>query len=113
MPVTLTFTRDDSSAGDTPSPEYGRRAVLAHSGNDDGDTVGVTDSDKVCDAEIEAETDGDTDVDAARLGETEELGVTVTEKDGGATGARKTDVFDAKKLRGSLIRTSLRVALIT
>ena len=88
MPVPLIFTRDGSSAGDTPSPEYGRRAVPAHSGNDDGDTVGVivaaTDADAVSEAETEADTEVDIVVDAARLGEMEELGVTDIENDGGA-----------------------------
>ena len=88
MPVPLILTRDGSSAGDTPSPEYGRRAVPAHSGNDDGDTVGVivaaTDADAVSEAETEADTEVDIVVDAARLGEMEELGVTDIENDGGA-----------------------------
>jgi hypothetical protein len=96
MPVPLIFTRDGSSAGDTPSSEYGRRAVPAHSGNDDGDTVGVivadTDADAVTEAETEADTEVDIVVDAARLGEMELLGLIVIENDGGAKGARKTDV---------------------
>ena len=121
--VPLLFARNGSSAGDTPTPRYARSPVPLHSGADDGDTVTVTDAEKVRDAETDAETeadtvtdaitDGDTDDDGETLGEKDELGVGDIEKDGGAIGARKTDVFDAKKLRGLLVRTLLRVALMT
>ncbi len=88
--------RDGSSAGDTPTPGYARSPVELHSGNDDGDTVGVivaaTDADAVTEAETEAEIEVDIVVDAARLGEMELLGLIVIENDGGAKGARKTDV---------------------
>ena len=59
-----------------------------------------------------AVTEGDTDDDTETLGATDELGVSDTEKDGGATGARKTDVLDAMKAR-LLIMARLRVALMT
>ncbi len=91
--VPLFFTRNGSSAGDTPTPRYARSPVPLHSGADDGDIVTVTDAENVRDAETDAETDGDTDNEAMRLGEMEELGVTDIENDGGALGAIKTDVL--------------------
>jgi len=88
--------RDGSSAGDTPTPGYARSPVELHSGSDDGDTVGVivvaTDADAVTEAETEADIEVDIVVDAARLGEMVLLGLIVIENDGGAKGARKTDV---------------------
>jgi hypothetical protein len=39
-PVPMAFVSDGSSAGDTPTPGYARKAVPLHSGRDDGDGVG-------------------------------------------------------------------------
>ena len=131
-PVPLAAAKDGSSAGDTPTPGYARSSVPLHSGSDDGDMVAETVTDKDADAETEAETeadaeteaeteadtvaeavtDGDTDDDTVTLGATDELGVTDIEKDGGAVGARKTDVLDATKAR-LLVMARLRVALMT
>jgi hypothetical protein len=69
MPVPLIFTRDGSSAGDTPSPEYGRRAVPAHSGNDDGDRLRDMLADTLDDWVTERPDVGDTNTLGDMLGD--------------------------------------------
>ena len=74
----LALGRNGSSAGGTPTPGYGRKPEFAHSGCDDGDGVG----EPLCDTdELRV---ADRVVDAARLGEMDELGETDIENDGGA-----------------------------
>ncbi len=109
MPVPLIFTRDGSSAGDTPSPEYGRRGVPAHSGNDDGDRLrdmladtlddGVTERPDVGDTNTLGDTLGDMLADTLDAGVTERPDVGDTDTLGDTL-----SVMERPEMHGEILR---------